>query len=86
MENNQKTLYNHLIDQLQQLESREQLEDFINAILTPQELEQICLRLEIIKRLKKNQNQRQITTDLGVGIATVTRGARELKMGKFQYV
>lgn len=66
-------------------DSRE-AEDFLVGILTPQELEQVELRLQIIKRLKRGEAQRKIASDLGVGIATVTRGARELKNGRFGYI
>jgi TrpR family trp operon transcriptional repressor len=36
--------------------------------------------------LKKGVPQRNIAQQLGVGIATVTRGAREIKMGRFKDV
>lgn len=56
------------------------------GILTPQEQEQLPKRLEIIKRLKKGQSQWQIAADLKVGVATVTRGSKELQKGRFEYV
>ena len=62
------------------------MEDFLKGILTPQEIEQLSLRLEIVKRLKRGEPQRKIAEDLKVGIATVTRGSRELKKGRFKYV
>jgi len=58
----------------------------LRAILTPQELEAIPKRLEIVKMLKQGVSQREIADKLGLGIATVTRGSRELKKGNFKDV
>lgn len=75
-----------LLLQLSQLDTNEKREDFLLGILTPQEQEQLPKRLEIIKRLKKGQSQWQIAADLKVGVATVTRGSKELQKGRFEYV
>lgn len=55
------------------------LESFLTAILTPSELEDIAKRLQIVKLLDAGMPQRDVAERLSVGIATVTRGARELK-------
>ena len=60
------------------------MQDFLEGLLTDKEREELGRRLEIIKRLKKHQPQYQISSELGVGIATVTRGAKELRNGKFR--
>lgn len=78
--------FDGLVRVLLRLKTRLAVEDFLRGILTPQELEQLALRLQIVKRLKKGETQRDIADDLGVGIATVTRGSRELKLGRFAYV
>lgn len=57
------------------------LEDFFVDITTPGEREAFWGRWQIVKRLHKGEPQRQIAEDLGVGIATVTRGSRELASG-----
>lgn len=62
------------------------LQDFLQGLFTPQELEQLNQRIEIVSMLKKGVPQRNIAQQLGVGIATVTRGAREIKMGRFKDV
>ena len=62
------------------------LQVFLEGILTPSELEQMVKRLQIVKQLKKGRPQRDIAADLEVGIATVTRGAREIANGKFENV
>lgn len=58
--------------------------DFLNGIFTPQELIEIPTRLEIVKMLKEGIPQHKIAEELGVGIATVTRGSKELKKGRFK--
>lgn len=54
------------------------LEDFLVDVLTPGEYEELGVRWQIVKRLHEGVPQRKIAKDLGVGIATVTRGSREL--------
>lgn len=86
MNKSKKTLFDELISQVLACSNRSQLEDFLTGILTPGELEQIAKRLQIVKRLKKGEPQRNIADDLEVGIATVTRGSRELADGRFGYI
>ncbi len=59
------------------------MEQFLEGILSPNELESISTRIKIIKMLKDKTPQRLIAEKLGVGIATVTRGAKELKTQTF---
>jgi len=75
-----------LIEMYSQLETESELTDFLEGMHTPQELESLLIRLDIIKRLKKNETQRHIAKKLNIGIATVSRGAREIKNGRFKYV
>lgn len=79
-------LFNQLRDFLLSIKSKDQMENFMLGVLTPQELDDIPMRLEIVKLLKKKIPQQEIAKRLGVGIATVTRGSRELKRGNFKYV
>jgi len=55
--------------------------NFLQNILTPQELEEISSRLQIFKMLHKGTSQRVIAEKLGVSIGTVSRGSRELQYG-----
>lgn len=59
--------------------SNHELNTLIHALLTPSEIDDISLRLEILQRVKKGETQRSISESLNVGIATVTRGSRQLK-------
>ena len=75
-----------LIDLLLNIKNREKMEDFLLGILTPKELQEIPTRLQIVKMLRKGISQHEIAGKLGVGIATVTRGSREIKLGRFKVV
>ena len=72
-----------LISKIHELDSKAAIESFLDTILTDRELEEIAHRLQIIKLLKEGVSQREIVARLGVGIATVTRGSKALKTGKF---
>ena len=62
------------------------MKDFLLGIFTPKELEEIPARLQIVKMLKKGIAQHKVAEKLGVGIATVTRGSKELQKGRFKAV
>ena len=55
------------------------MEQLLSDLLTPSELSEISKRLQIFNLLQAGVPQRQIAEQLGVGIATVTRGSRALK-------
>lgn len=60
------------------------LEDFLFSITTPGERKKLVQRIDIVERLLNGEPQHQIAGDLGVGVATVTRGSRELAAGRFK--
>lgn len=55
------------------------LEKRLKALLTPNEVKEMQHRLQIFSLLEQGMPQRDIAKQLGVGIATVTRGSRALK-------
>ena len=55
------------------------LDGFFKAILSPREYEEIIHRLQVFKMSFKGFPQRQIASKLKVGLATASRGAREVK-------
>lgn len=63
---------------------KELLEDFLVGLTTDKERAELAQRVEIIKRLIAGEPQAKIASDLGVGIATVTRGSKELRQGHFK--
>lgn len=79
-------LLQKLIEQLLSIKTTDSMRNFLEGILTPKELEELPRRLEIIKLLKSGMTQHDISEKLGVGIATVTRGSREIKLGRFESV
>ena len=65
------------------IKDKKEMKIFLDGILTDAEREDIAKRIRIVEMLKEGVSQRKIVKATGVGIATVTRGARELKAGKF---
>lgn len=77
---------NQLIELLISIKTKKEMEDFLLGILTPKELEEIPTRLKIVKMLKKGISQHEIAEKLGIGVATVTRGSKEIQKGRFKVV
>ena len=76
--------FNSVINTIHNIKSKQLLGDFLYGITTPAERRELGRRLEIVERLLKQQPQHQISEDLHVGVATVTRGSRELSQGRFK--
>jgi len=77
---------NELVKTVLSFKTKKEIHDFFEGIFTPQELLEIPVRLQIVKLLQKGVTQHEIAKKLGVGVATVTRGSRELKLGRFKYI
>ncbi|CAN5132337.1 hypothetical protein BH09PAT1_BH09PAT1_8280 [soil metagenome] len=75
-----------LLGVLLAVKTKKELTNFLEGILTPKELEEIPMRLQIVKMLKKGIPQHQIAQELRIGIATVTRGSKEIQKGKFKNI
>jgi TrpR family transcriptional regulator, trp operon repressor len=76
--------FNDFIDLTYSIRDKELLGDFLMAVTTDKERSELVQRVEIIKRLIAGMPQAKIASDLGVGIATVTRGSKELAQGRFK--
>ena len=76
--------FNDVIDIICSTQDKELLEDFLIGVTTEKERSELAQRVEIIKQLIAGEPQAKIATDLGVGIATVTRGSKELSQGRFK--
>jgi TrpR family trp operon transcriptional repressor len=63
-----------------------EMHELVLALFTPEERREFGRRLQIVKMLKAGVSQREIARELGVGIATVSRGSHEVKRGAFQKV
>lgn len=68
-----------LIQYLTEVDDEIVLEKRLKVLLTPNEINEMVSRLKIIALLDEGVPQRDIAKQLGVGIATVTRGSRALK-------
>ena len=72
----------HLVNHLLAQETAEEMEQALGELLTSSELLEMTKRLQILALLEEGIPQRQIAEQIGVGIATVTRGASVLKRRK----
>ncbi len=79
-----KVFFDELVDEFLRIDEPEEMADFLRGILTPSEIDEIPKRLQIIKLLRAGVPQKEIAVRLGVGIATVTRGSKEVKAGRFK--
>ncbi len=79
-----RSYLDEFISTLHSYQTEKDLRSFVQAILTLKELEEIPKRLQIVKLLKQNMPQREIARKLKVGVATVTRGSREIAKGNFK--
>ncbi|MFQ3260381.1 Trp family transcriptional regulator [Reinekea sp.] len=68
-----------LLDHLLEAKSRLEMSTKLEQLLTPSEYDEVVKRLQILHMLDQGIPQRKIAETLGVGIATVSRGARARK-------
>ncbi len=85
MKDNRKHL-NELIDTISMMKDKDELRDFLFGILSSKEIDEIPNRLQIIKMLKRGVPHQKIAKRLKVGVATVTRGSKEIQKGRFDYI
>ncbi len=78
--------FDELAKTLLEIGNKDEMVDFLKGILTPKELIEIPNRLQIVKMLKRGISHHDIAGKLHVGVATVTRGSRELQKGRFKNV
>lgn len=68
-----------LLDFFLQQHNRSEMDNALRDLLSESELADISNRLQIFRLLEQGLTQRDVAERLGVGIATVTRGAKALK-------
>lgn len=66
--------------------STQEMENLLIGLLTPKEREELPKRIQIVRMLKRGVPQHNIAQKLGVGVATVTRGAKEIQQGTFKTI
>lgn len=75
-----------LVKEFLKADSKEKLSNLLKGLLTPSEIQELAERFRIVQLLKKGVAQHTIAKKLGIGVATVTRGSKEIKQGNFKYV
>lgn len=71
---------------IKKADSKDKLENLLLGLFTSSEIEEFAERIRIVSLLKKGVAQHEVAGKLGVGVATVSRGAKEIKMGRFKMV
>ena len=71
-----------LIRELMKLKSERACLEFLDTLLTEREWIEFVQRLSILRLLEEGKTQRAIAAELGVSIATVSRGALAYKQRK----
>lgn len=79
MTNNTNDAYLSLVQHLTELTDSQEIDAILAALLTDKELQDIANRVRIFDLLQQGVTQRAISQQLGVGIATVSRGAKALQ-------
>lgn len=70
--------YDYLLTLLSQTNNQAQLAEIFEMLMTQKEQTELANRLTIFALLQQGMTQREISAKLGVGIATVSRGAKVL--------
>ena len=73
-----------VVEYLMTQTTAEQMLAALEGLLTPYEQQELINRLQIFELLSQGVSQRQVAQQLGVGIATVTRGSRALQAGSYK--
>ena len=71
--------YHSLLQHLANCPDRADIEALFRALLTEKEQQEIANRIRIFDLLARGVTQREISEQLGVGIATVSRGAKAMQ-------
>lgn len=70
---------NEIAQIIAKIDDAQLIEEFLNSILTQNEIENVSSRWEIVKRLEQGISQRKIAKSLHLSLCKITRGSRELK-------
>lgn len=76
-----KKPYKELLQLFASIEDEKEADLLLADLFTPQEIEVLSERWQIVQELAKGTPQREIAKRLGTSISTVTRGSIALKHG-----
>ena len=71
--------YHSLLNHLANSNDSAAIDELFTALLTDKEQQEISNRIRIFDLLERGITQREISEQLGVGIATVSRGAKAMQ-------
>lgn len=77
--------YSNLYDILAKVQDSKSMESFLKDLCTPQELEVLASRWEVVLLLEEGHSYRKIHEKCGASLATITRVAKSLKYGTGGY-
>lgn len=78
----QATLRSNIIAEIKR--HKDDLDGFIEDMMTPQEIEALDERIKIMHALAAGKTQREIAEELELSITTVSRGSRILQYGRLK--
>lgn len=68
-----------LLKVISSIKDLDELDQFLNDIFTPAELDDISLRWKLLKDLHKGMTQRKIAEKYRISLCKITRGSKVLK-------
>lgn len=60
-------------------EDPELIREFLDSILTPNEISEVASRWALVLQIYEGKSQRKISEELGLSLCKITRGSKELK-------
>ena len=79
MNRNKSDNISEIANILSSISNSDDMEIFIEEVLTPSEIITLSKRWRILKMLKEGRTQREISNELKVSLCKVTRGSQILK-------
>ena len=64
---------------LSRTEDQELLKEFLESILTPNELAEVSTRWALVRLIDDGISQRKVADQLGLSLCKITRGSKELQ-------
>lgn len=81
MTNKTKSGWKAFLNLCRDADSTDQLDQLFQFICTPEERDALAKRVELVRELLRGKKtQREISSELGISIAKITRGSNGLKM------
>ena len=73
--------YKEITQILSEITDPDEIEKFLNEILTDNERKDLSLRWDLMRKLHDGIPQRAISAELGISLCKITRGSKILKSG-----